>query len=415
MSRQRGCGRARSAERQRRGPCFVVQTQQVSRGTGPIGGNATCTWLPPAEPPTREVTTALLPRGGFQCPGRIRNEEQGRTAVSEPEPESTEREDGSTARGPGSGTRGAWFLKLAVSALLLAWIVSRADLGAVVAGIRSAHLGLVGLALGLNVVGWAISITRWRILLATKDAEVSFRTLLQSHLSAIFFNNLLPSTIGGDTLRIYDSWRFGAGKGGAVAVVGVDRLLGFLALLVLAVGALLLAPTLAAGLPYLPLWLGAATAGLLGLAGCALLPAGRFSWLVDAITGRLPESIQRLLDKISQAFEELRNAPRASMQALALSFLLQVNVILHFYLIAMALELAVPLTGLFLVVPLTLVIIALPVSVNAIGIREGAFAFFLGLYGVSTADALAFSWIAFGLVLLQGGVGGVVYALRTSV
>lgn len=332
--------------------------------------------------------------------------------MPEPGVDVTEREVGSPPRSPDSRNRKAWFVKLTVSVLLLVWIVSRADLGEVVSGIRRAHPGLVGLAFGLNMVGWAISVTRWRILLATKNAQESHWTLLQSHLSAIFFNNLLPSTIGGDTLRIYDSWRFGAGKGGAVAVVGVDRLLGFLALLILAAGALLLAPTLAADLPYLPLWLGAGTAGLLGLAGLTLLPTDRFSGVVDAITGVFPESIQQILEKVSQAFEELRNAPQASIQALGLSFLLQVNVIVHFYLIAMALDLSVPLTGFFLVIPLALVVMALPVSVNAIGLREGAFSFFLGLYGVSTSEALAFSWIAFGFVLLQGAIGGGVYALR---
>ena len=51
-------------------------------------------------------------------------------------------------------------------------------------------------------------------------------------------------------------------------------------------------------------------------------------------------------------------------------------------------------------------------SVNAIGIRENVFAFFLGLFGVSLGDALAFAWLAFALVLVQGVAGGVVYAFR---
>lgn len=304
-----------------------------------------------------------------------------------------------------------WLLRLVVSILLLAWVLARADLSEVAGALRVADFRLVGLAFCLHAVGWVISVTRWRVLLATKGVRTSFGRLLKSYLSAIFFNNLLPSTVGGDSLRVYDSWRFGAGKAGALAVVGVDRMLGVLALMALAVLALFLAPATVAEVPSLPLWLAAGAGGLLLVTALLLAPTGAAPAVRSRLSSHLPSALRGMVARASRPFQDLRDSPRATTGALALSFLLQLNVILQFFLIARALDLAVPLMGFVLVIPLALAVMAIPISVNAIGLRESAFTFFLGILGVSTDQALAFAWIAFGLVLAQGVIGGVVYAL----
>lgn len=54
----------------------------------------------------------------------------------------------------------------------------------------------------------------------------------------------------------------------------------------------------------------------------------------------------------------------------------------------------------------------LPVSINGIGLRENVFFFFLALFAVTKTDAIAFAWIEYGILLLQGVGGGLVYALR---
>ena len=70
--------------------------------------------------------------------------------------------------------------------------------------------------------------------------------LVQSFMVGIFFNNLLPSTIGGDVSRMYDVWRLGRDKSSAVSVVLVDRLLGVIALVLWAAVAVLWSGTVRA-------------------------------------------------------------------------------------------------------------------------------------------------------------------------
>ena len=49
---------------------------------------------------------------------------------------------------------------------------------------------------------------------------------------------------------------------------------------------------------------------------------------------------------------------------------------------------------------------------NGVGVRENAFVLFLGMFGVAAPTAVAFTWIGFGMILIYGAMGGVVYALR---
>lgn len=301
-----------------------------------------------------------------------------------------------------------------VSGLLIAWVVGRADLAQVFTALKGAKPGYVVAAALLYPIGWTISITRWRLLLGAMRAEVPLARVVQSYLSAIFVNNLLPSTVGGDALRVYDSWRWGAGKAGAVAVIAVDRLMGVFILLSFAVAAMSLAPHVIEELPLLPLWMGMSVAGLVGLACAAFLPIPGVRARVGEKLRLLPPALHRPVLRFAEAFRAFRNDPKVLLRALALSAMLQLNVIAHYILLAKALSIPVQPSAFFLIIPISLAIMTIPITVNAIGLRENVFAFFLGMFGVPLSAALAFSWLAFGLVLLQGSAGGVVYALRGS-
>ena len=88
----------------------------------------------------------------------------------------------------------------------------------------------------LLVSGW-----RWRRLLVTQDVHASTWQLTISCLVANFFNNFLPSNIGGDVVRIADTAGLTGSRTVATAVVLLDRVLGLIALFaVAACGSLML-------------------------------------------------------------------------------------------------------------------------------------------------------------------------------
>src|SRR5262245_57678743 len=96
-------------------------------------------------------------------------------------------------------------LKLSVSVALLALLFSRIDVGTLWATARTASVSWLAIAFGIYTVVVAASIWRWHVLLEAQQVHVRVKTLTSSYLVALFFNNFLPSNIGGDVVRIRDT------------------------------------------------------------------------------------------------------------------------------------------------------------------------------------------------------------------
>jgi uncharacterized protein (TIRG00374 family) len=118
------------------------------------------------------------------------------------------------------------------------------------------------------------------------------------------------------------------------------------------------------------------------------------------------------LDDAYQSIHILKDEPRVLLIAFLVSILLQINVILFYYFIGVSLDLGVSFLYFSMIVPVASIVLLVPFSINGIGIREGIFVYLLTELGVHTKDAIALSWISFGLMLTQGIIGGIIFALR---
>ena len=128
-------------------------------------------------------------------------------------------------------------LKLVVSTVLLVILFRRADVATMAARFRQMDPAWTIAALGVYGLMLAVSAWRWRLLLRLQTIDVSLGTLTKSFLVATFFNNFLPSNIGGDVVRVADTAPFAGSKTLATTVVLIDRVIGLIALLVLAAAA----------------------------------------------------------------------------------------------------------------------------------------------------------------------------------
>lgn len=299
-------------------------------------------------------------------------------------------------------------LKFAISAVLIYIILRGTSVSEVLTAMASANLFLLFLAAASHIIGFTLSAYRWRLLLRSQGADSSIMYLIQSYVISVFFNNFLPSTIGGDGVRAYDSWRLGQSKSGAVAVVFVDRFLGLLVLMLFAMVAALFSPEIMSSDPSLYAWVIVGTLGCLTLTAIIFVPSEYLPRLVT----RLPIPFKEKLLKILRSFLAFQGKTSVLIRALWLSTMLQANVVIHYFLISEALGLNIPFMSFFLIVPLATFIMMLPISINAIGVREGTFAFFFAAFGVLRPEAIAFSWIVYGMIVVQGLIGGVLYALR---
>ena len=103
-------------------------------------------------------------------------------------------------------------IKIAVSAGLLALLFTRVDVARLWSVARQASAAWLGAALLLYFAMILASAARWGVLLRAQHVRLSFSFLTQSFLVATFFNNFLPSNIGGDVVRISDTAKAAGSK-----------------------------------------------------------------------------------------------------------------------------------------------------------------------------------------------------------
>jgi uncharacterized membrane protein YbhN (UPF0104 family) len=298
-------------------------------------------------------------------------------------------------------------LRVAVSAALVAWVLHRSPLGEVMEAFRSADLRFVLLALALTPLGYWASVSRWQLLIRSQGGDAPFGFLVRSFLVGVFFNNLLPSTIGGDAVRAFDTARSGVGRAAAVTIVVVDRFIGLLALMLFAGAGLLFSGHLTDRVPALYGWVGGGAVVLGIIAAVLFLP----SFLPSPLGRKLPGKWK----KLAEAVFAFQGKGLVLAKAFAYSLALQTLVVLNGWLLAKALHVPIPLPYFFLIVPLAVFIMMVPVSINAIGVRENVWAFFFAAFGVAASKAVAVAWLDYGLVLLQAITGGIVYLSRAKV
>ena len=107
-----------------------------------------------------------------------------------------------------------------------------------------------------------------------------------------------------------------------------------------------------------------------------------------------------------------RKAPGDFARASAWAVILQLNVVVYFFLIGKALHLAIPLLDYFIVIPIVLLVQVIPISVNGWGLREASYIEIFGFYGIGAAAAVSFSLIEVAFGLIVGLAGGAIYVAR---
>lgn len=289
--------------------------------------------------------------------------------------------------------------KGAVSALLVWLLLRNLDLGDVLHRMLAADRDSLIVAALLLWVLAVPSALRWSTILGAMGHPFRLRIVFPLVLVGLFFSVTLPSTIGGDAVRMWKIHRVGLPGTAAVVSVIIDRLVALLAILVLV---LVSAPSLFALIPDR-----AARGGVL-----LLLGAGYLAFAAAMVLDRLPLAFSRfrLLRGLAQLSADLRRVlltPRAAAPALLFSLLNQGGVVGVVGLLAHGLGIPVGWLQCLVIVPLAILVTVLPISIAGWGVREGAFVAGFGFAGVPAADALALS-VMFGLlntlVCLPGGL-----------
>jgi uncharacterized protein (TIRG00374 family) len=306
-----------------------------------------------------------------------------------------------------------WFVtagKCVISSLLMLWLLTGTSLHDIGAALRAAHFPTLFLAFSLHFLGCFISVMRWRLLLLAQHITVPLSFLLKSYMVAIFFNNLLPSTIGGDVVRIRDTCRRGNNRGGAIAAVFLDRLLGIFVLMGFVLLSLFLSEKFSFYVSYLPIWTIIVVLSVVAFAASFLLFYRKIMLFINKF--KLLSKPGDFIEKSIQNLLSFRENKKIIITSIILSLILQINVVIYYFLISSGVGLSVTMNEFFIIIPVTVFTMMLPVSINGVGLRENIFVLTLSIYSVPKHSSIAMAWIDYAMVLLLGIIGGVVYMIR---
>ncbi len=300
-------------------------------------------------------------------------------------------------------------LRFIVSGGLLAFLVWQANPATIWATWQQANLALLGLAVLLQILCVLISALKWRVLLRANRHPQPYPWLVAVYFTGQFANNFLPTSVGGDAMRVVALGRRTGSYAQASASVFMERLTGFLALSLIALLTLVVTSTSLFGMrletsPVLA-WTTA------GFALAAVLAAGisfASPWLLRRYSRLVPAVARRPLQKVAESLGEYAGDPATMAKVLALSLLFHATWIGMHLACGLALKIGAPPIIYALMVPLTDIIGLAPIFFNNVGARDLVFTLYLRQLGVPDATALALAFTAFTVRLLVSSIGGLV-------
>src|SRR5262252_6742161 len=304
-------------------------------------------------------------------------------------------------------------LKLSVSIILLVVLFSRIDVAQLWETARLASVPWLLAAIAVFGISTLAGAWRWNVLLKAQHVDIALPSLLGTFLVATYFNNFLPSNIGGDVIRIGDTARYTNSKTLATTVVLMDRILGLIALaFVAALGATAVGRLHHVAAPIWPVWLWAGfLAGAAATTPAVFAPSG-FGRLLRPLTVFHPEWVGNRITDLTGALAKFGADPGALLSAFTGAIMVQVTLVMFYFAVAYALHLDVALSDLAVAVPMSFVVQLLPVSVGGFGVREAFFSYYFHRIGQPIEDAVLLSLVAQALLILFSLSGLAVYIWR---
>jgi hypothetical protein len=300
---------------------------------------------------------------------------------------------------------------VSVSLVVYLFMTQFRDFSSIIEILKSSNKILIALSLSTHIFGTWITAYRWKTLLNTQDVRLSTATLSVTVLIGLFFNNFLPTSIGGDVFRTYDvSKKAGIPIGKSASIILVERFTGVICATIYAIVALFLGFTTIGGQSIIiPIVI-----FFVICVAIAIIIINPSIFGIDKLFRKF-SFLQKMREKLSSVFntiESFKDYKMALFKVLIYSFLLQFAVILNYYLAALAVGIDLGITAFIFMVPVISIITMIPVSVGGIGLRENAIVIIMAGLGVMEEKAAVCSLLILVMLLIVGIIGGIVYIIR---
>ncbi|MEK6222211.1 MAG: flippase-like domain-containing protein, partial [Chloroflexota bacterium] len=238
---------------------------------------------------------------------------------------------------------------------------------------------------------------RWKILLRAQDIEVGLLTLYKVNLFGMVINSFMPSTIGGESVRIY--WlarKFPKNKAASIIATLTDKLLGVVALVFLVF----------VSLPFNSLvedqikLIGTVILGII-LAFIGVLVWSPRNWTPVFLRKLMFNSwLQSKYDQTLSILKIYKHSKGVLLSTFLLAILFQTISVANQFLRFKSIGVDVPIQHLILAIPIITLIVTIPISIGGFGLRELSLIGLLGPIGVETHEIVSYTFVGYFSVLL---------------
>lgn len=298
-------------------------------------------------------------------------------------------------------------LKILISAALLYLALRKVDFYELASRFDVASLGWIGLAIAMMFLQIFVGVLRWREISAECGAPLGTAQAMRYNVIGTFFNQTLPSSIGGDAMRLWLVARAGAGWRAATYSILVDRAIGLIALAMIIVGSLPWSYGLITDSHGRTALLFVDFAALAGGVGFLILGKLPWPWLKRWWATHHLHACSVIANSV--IFSRKRGAKIA-----ALSFLVHILAVVIAWCLAQSIAAPVTFGQVFQLVPPVMLIAMLPISIAGWGVREATMGLAFGYAGLMINEGVNVSLLLGAVSFIVGAIGGLVWILSAE-
>ena len=301
-----------------------------------------------------------------------------------------------------------YLLKISITIGLLIFLFNKIDIKKMIMIIKGLDLFYFSIAAILFVITYFLGILRWQVLLVGSGVKVPLSRVVLSFLMGLAINLFVPSTVGGDLARGVDLSNYSSNsKSKILATVLLDRLSGFVALILIGSFSILL------GYKFITDSMVLIAFGILISILLILIFVLFNRKVLLTLSGLFSKValIKNSLIRFDEAISLYRSKSKLKIiiQCLLLGLLVQGGTVIIFYFIGKSLKLDVGMIHFFIFIPIINAISMVPLTIAGLGLRDTSAVFFFTKVGASASGAFSLSLIGFFLIMLAGIIGGIVY------
>ena len=297
--------------------------------------------------------------------------------------------------------KGAAIFKIALTVILLLSVANLIEFNTLKSLIYKADIGSFLLALVFHFIAFYIMSIRWWLILAAVGKRLDYRSIFGVYYFGLFCNNFLPTSMGGDVVRIATLRAKGLNTAALIFATVTDRTVGLVSILLMGVIGLNFSTSLHVVLDN-------HTIALINILSLTILSLGALTlntYIREKLIGfaeKQLKSFTRINNMFVYCHESLISLKNSTAlyKAVLMSIVSQICIVVTYYLIGRSLGIEISFLEFALIVPVIFLVASLPISIGGLGVREGMLVILLNSIGVSTSNAVSLSFLYLSILII---------------